>query len=140
MSKLTPEQAQEKHARRLKGSIEDIRLGVERVTTSPTEKAALKLDKMKLNLIKAIDSGKVERGLKRVSLDEWKQKTINKGLNRIGAGIDEAKDKVTTFYGQLFPYQDQVKSKIDKMPDTTLEDSISRMTTFVRDMAKFQRK
>lgn len=140
MSRLTPEQAQEKHARRLKGSIEDIRLGIERVTVAPTEKAAQKIDKMKINYLKSIDSGKVERGLKRVGLDEWKQKAINKGLNRIGAGIDEAKDKQVRFYGELFPFQDTIKTKVDKLPDITLEDNIGRMTTFVREMAKFQRK
>lgn len=140
MSKLTPEQAQEKHARRLKGSIEDIRMGVERVTVSPTEKAAAAIPKMKIKLNAAIDSGKVERGLKRVSLDEWKTKTVNKGLNRIGAGIDEAKEKTTRFYGELFPYQDRIKAEVDRMPSVTLEDNISRMTKFVRDMAKFERK
>ena len=70
MARLTPEQAQEKHARRLKGSIEDIRLGVERVTTSPTQLAAAKQDKMKMRLLASIDSGKWSAGLKRVSLDE----------------------------------------------------------------------
>lgn len=140
MARLTPEQAQEKHARRLKGSIEDIRLGVERVTTSPTQLAAAKQDKMKMRLLSSIDSGKWAAGLKRVSLDEWKQKTINKGLNRIGAGIDEAAAKTTKFYGELLPYIDTVKAKVDKMSDVTLEDSIQRATTFIREMSKFQRK
>jgi hypothetical protein len=140
MSKLTPVQATEKHSRRLKGSIEDIRLGVNRVTVAPTLKAAEKIDKMKMKWLAAVDSGKVERGLKRVSLDEWKTKTVNKGLNRIGAGIDEAKDKMEAFYGELFPFQDTLVAQVQKLPDITLEDNIGRMTTFVRGMAKFKRK
>lgn len=140
MSKLTPEQATEKHARRLKGSIEDIRMGVERVNVAPTQKAAEKIDKMKMKYLEAIDSGKVERGLKRVTLDDWKSKTINKGLNRIGAGVDEAHDKLVNFYGEMFPYQDNLKAQIVKLPDITLEDNINRMTTFIRGMAKFKRK
>lgn len=140
MAKLTPQEATDKHARRLKGSIEDIRMGVERVTVAPTAKAAEKLDKMKLKYLEAIDSGKVERGLKRVSLEEWKTKTVNKGLNRIGAGVDEAHDKMVNFYSELLPFQDNLKSQVDKLPDITLEDNINRMTTFIRGMSKFKRK
>jgi len=32
-----------------------------------------------------------------------------------------------------------VQSKVKAMPDTTLEDSINRMTTNVREIAKFRR-
>jgi len=140
MAKLTPAEYQEKHARRLKGATEDMRLGVEKVTESPTAKAAAKKDKMKANLTKAIDSGKWERGLKRVTLEEWKTQMIDKGVGRVAAGIDGAAAKVTAFAAELLPYQDSVKASITKMPDITLEDNINRMTTFIRGMAKFQRK
>ena len=40
MAKLTPTEVTEKHARRLKGSIEDMRAGIARVTASPTAAAA----------------------------------------------------------------------------------------------------
>jgi len=140
MAKLTPAEYQEKHARRLKGATEDMRLGVEKVTESPTAKAAAKKDKMKANLNRAIDSGKWERGLKRVTLEEWKTQMIDKGVGRVAAGIDGAAAKVTAFAAELLPYQDSVKGQIAKMPDITLEDNINRMTTFIRGMAKFQRK
>lgn len=140
MAKLTPTEYQEKHARRLKGATEDMRLGVEKVTESPTAKAAAKKDKMKANLNRAIDSGKWERGLKRVTLEEWKTQMIEKGVGRVAAGIDGAKDKVIAFAAELLPFQDGIKAKIAKMADITLEDNINRMTTQIREMAKFQRK
>ena len=140
MAKLTPTEYQEKHARRLKGATEDMRLGVEKVTESPTAKAAAKKDKMKANLNRAIDSGKWERGLKRVTLEEWKTQMIEKGVGRVAAGIDGAKDKVISFAAELLPFQDGIKAKVQKMPDITLEDNINRMTTQIREMAKFQRK
>lgn len=139
MAKLTPEQFAEKHARRLKGAVEDMRQGIERVTESPTLKAAAKKDKMRAGINAAIDSGKWERGLKRVTVDEWKSKMIDKGLGRIAAGIDAAQAKVTAFASELLPYQDRLKSDISKMPDLTLEDNINRMTSFVRGMSKFKR-
>lgn len=140
MARLTPAEFREKHARRLKGATEDMRLGVERVSESPTAKAAAKKDKMKARLMASLDSGKWERGLRRVSLEDWKSKMINKGIGRIAAGIDESAAKVEAFAAELLPFQDRLRDDIKKLPDVTLEDNINRMTSFVRGMAKFQRK
>ena len=139
MAKLTAKEFQEKHNRRLKAATEDMRMGVERVTEAPTAKAAKKADKMRTNVLKAIDDGKWAAGLNRVSLDEWKTKMINKGVGRVAAGIDEAEDKVVAFAEKLLPHVDAGKAAIDKLPDVTLEDSIQRMTSFTRHMAKFKR-
>jgi len=140
MSRLTPVEFQEKHARRLKASIDDMRKGIEGVTESPTAKAAGKASKMKTNLVASIDSGKWAAGLNRVSLSEWKDKMINKGLNRVAGGIDEAAAKTTAFAADLLPHIDSGVSAIKKMPDVTLEDNIGRMTSFIRHMSKFKRK
>lgn len=140
MAKLNAKEAQEKHANRLKGAIEDIRSGISKVTVSPTALAASKQDKMKARLNAAIDSGKWAGGLKAVSLEEWKEKITTKGLPRIATGIDGAAAKVEKFYTQLLPHIDSGVSKIKGMPDLTLEDSINRMGTFVRHMAGFNFK
>jgi len=139
MAKLTAAQYQEKHARRLKASVEDVRAGIDRVTESPTEKAAAKKDKMLANLTASVNSGKWEAGLKRVSLEEWKAKARDVGVNRIAAGIDAAKSKTIAFAEALLPHIDAGQSAIKSMPDTTLDDNINRMNTFVRHMAKFKR-
>lgn len=140
MAKLTAKEFQEKHNRRLKAATDDMRAGVERVTESPTQKAAQKADKMRANIVNAIDSGKWAAGLNRVTLDDWKSKMINKGVGRVAAGIDEAADKVEAFAAELLPHIDKVKGEVNRMPDVTLEDNIQRMTTFIRGMAKFKRK
>ena len=140
MARVTADEFVEKHARRLKGAVDDMRRGIERVSESPTAKAASKKDKMRTNINASIDSGKWERGLRRVSTEEWKQKMINKGLGRVATGIDEAAPKVRSFASELLPYEDSLRGTIDKMPDVTLEDSINRATTWMRGMAKFSRK
>jgi len=140
MAKVNPEEFADKHARRLKGALEDVRVGIDRVTEAPTLKAAAKKDKMKTNLNAALDSGKWERGLKRVTLEEWKHKAIHKGVERIPRGIDDAHDKVVQFASELLPHVDAGKAAIVKLADVTLEDNINRMTTFIRHMSKFQRK
>jgi hypothetical protein len=140
MAKLTPAQYQEKHARRLKAAVTDMQTGVQNVTVSPTAQAAKAADKMKARLVASVDSGKWAAGLNRVTLDQWKSAMINKGVNRVASGIDGASEKVIAFATQFLPYVDQGVQAISKMPNVTLEDSISRMTTFTRHMAKFQRK
>jgi len=140
MAKLTPSEFQEKHARRLKGSLPDMRAGIGRVTESPTKKAALKVEKMKAHLLEKLDDGTWARRLSAVTLEEWKSKMIDKGLARVSGGIDGAAAKVTDFASQLLPAIDAAQAKVKAMPDLTLEDSISRMTTMVREMSKFHKK
>jgi len=138
--RVTPEEFASKHARRLKGAIEDVRAGVERVSEAPTLKAAQKETKMLQKLQEAVSSGKWSSRLKSVSLEEWKQKTLSKGLNRIASGVDEAYQKQVQFAQQLLSYQNELLNKVERMPDLTLEDSINRMTAWVRGMAQFKRK
>lgn len=138
--KLTPEEYAEKHARNLKASLPDIRSGVERVTESPTAKAAARQDKMLANLTEAINSGKWAAGLRRVSLEEWKVKTLAKGVNRIATGIDQAHDKVVSFATDLIAFENRLMATVEAMPDLTLEDSIARATAWIRGMAGFSRR
>lgn len=140
MARLTAKQVTEKHARRLKGAVEDMRIGVDNVTVNPMTKAIAKIPKMRANLLKAIDDGKVERGMKRVSLDDWKGAMIDRGIPRVAAGVDAAAVKIEDFYGELLPHIDKAKASIERLPDVSLEDSINRMSTFIREMAKFKRK
>lgn len=139
MAKLTASEFQEKHARRLKAAVEDVRKGIDRVTENPCEKAAGKQDKMLTNLTASVTSGKWAAGLKRVSLEDWKKKARDIGVNRIAAGIDGAKDKVVSFAEQLLPHIDRGKDKIKAMPDVTLDDNINRMTAFIRHMSELKR-
>lgn len=137
--KVNAEEFAEKHARRLKGATEDIRRGVERVTDAPGKKAAAKQEKMKAKINEAIDSGRWANNVGKVSVEEWRDKTISKGLGRIASGIDAAHDKVVDFAGQLLPAVEKAKGMVGGMPDLTLEDSIARMSTYAREMAKFKK-
>ena len=138
--RVTPQEFQEKHARRLKGAVTDMRIGVEKVTESPTAKAAMKIDKMRAHLLEKIDDGTVAARLKAVTLEEWKSKMLSKGVGRVAEGIDQASDKVVKFASQLLPAVEAARNKARALPDLTLEDSINRMTTYIRDMSKFRKK
>ena len=139
MAKVTPQEFQEKHARRLKGSLEDMRRGIERVSVAPTQQAASKQEKMRAKLNEAIDNGVWANGLKKVTLEDWKSAMIDKGLVRVSGGIDKAAPKVVDFASRLLPAVDAAAAKVKAMPDITIEDSIARMSTFAREMSKFHK-
>lgn len=129
----------EKWARRTAASTQDMIDGVNAVRTNPAESAIAKKQKLVANFNAAVNDGRWERGLRRVSLDSWKQAMIQKGVQRVAQGADAAKGKMTSFMAELLPYQDSVKAEIDNLPDLTLEDSANRMTTWMRRMAAFTR-
>jgi len=138
--KVTADQFVEKHARRTKAALGDMREGVQRVTKAPGVAAAAKADKMRANLVAALDSGKWARRVAAVPLEDWKEAMINKGVNRVAAGIDASAGKTRQFAEQLLTHQAGLMATVDAMPDLTIEDSIGRMTTWVRGMGKFEFK
>jgi hypothetical protein len=140
MARVNPDQFVEKHARRLKAAVPDMQAGIQAVTEAPTAAAAAMKDKMRMNVNASIDNGKWERGLRRVSLEEWKQKTINKGIGRVATGVDEAAGKIRAFAADFLPFLDTVSATVRKMPSTTLEDNINRMVAQVRGVSKYTRK
>jgi len=77
--------------------------------------------------------------LKKVSLDDWKDKMTNKGVPRISGGIDGAKEKVIAFANVLLPHVDAGVSKVKGMADLTIDDSINRASAFIRHMAEFKK-
>lgn len=137
---ITPAQFTEKHSRRLKGALEDMRRGVEGVSTAPGAAAAKKLDKMRAGIVRSLDDGTWARRVGAVTLEDWKKSMLEKGLNRVASGVDGAAGKVEAFATQLLAAESALQGEISKMPDLTLEDSISRMTSWVRGMSKFEFK
>jgi len=136
--KVTATEFREKHARRLKASLDDVRTGVSRVAVAPGVQAAAKQAKMIARLQEAVNSGKWAKRVSAVTLEQWKTLMIDKGINRIAGGIDAAGPKVEKFAGELLSFETTVQEKINRMPDLTLEDSISRATTWIREMSKFR--
>lgn len=135
MAKVTAQEYAEDWARNLKGSTERIRRGVGRVTEAPGAKAAQQKELLKMKLIEAIDSGKWGERVAGVTLEEWKSALLDKGVNRIAAGVDSAKPKQVQMAQNLLAAVDSAVAAANRTPRGTLEDNISRMTTYVRAMA-----
>lgn len=137
--KLTPQQAREKHAARLKQSTQEIANQVMKVNVAPGVQAAAKVDKMRANILASLDSGKWGRRVSATSLSDWQDAMVKKGIPRIAQGIDAAAPKVEAFFGEFFPHLEKVQGELKNMPDLTLEDSITRMVHVVRRNAEFKR-
>jgi len=138
MSKVTATEYAEKWSRNMKGSTTDIRRGVENVTEAPGAKAARKSDKMLAGVQRAIADGTWQRAVAAVSLEDWKRATLDKGLGRIAAGVDNAQQSQVQMAEKLLAAVDSVKATVDQMPDDTLEDRIAKSAAFQRGMAEKQ--
>lgn len=136
--RVNPTEYAEKHNRRTKAALEDMRAGINRVAEAPTAKAAAHADKMIAGIQEAVSSGKWGNRLRAVTLADWKRAALDKGLPRVSAGLDAAKPAIEAMARQLLEYENGQLDRIDKMPDLTLEDAISRMTAWARGMAAFK--
>lgn len=134
----TPAQTARKWRDRLKGSTTQIREGVEGVTENPADAAAAAADKW-LDRV-ANSRERFISGLSRVTLDDWKQATIQKGIPRIAAGADAAEGEVEQFQAELMTFQATIDRELAAMPDVTMEDSIARATHQMRRMSEFTRR
>ena len=136
MARVSPTEYAEKWARRLKGSSEDIRRGISRVTEAPGVAAAKQKELMKTNINRALDDGTWERNVAAVPLEEWKKKATDKGIARIGVGVDSAQTSQVQMAEKLLAAVDATVAEVNQTPRGDLEANITRMTTFARGMAK----
>lgn len=136
MAKVTAQEYAEKWSNRLSGATEDIRRGINKVTEAPGVKAAKAKEAMKQKLLKSIDDGTWEAQVAGVSLEDWKAAASTKGVNRIAEGVNAAKPKQVAMAEKLLPAVDAAAAAAKALPKVTLEDSINRSTTFIREMAK----
>lgn len=125
-----------KQVRNLSAAVPDIQAGVNAVTENPCELAAANLATAKANYIAAIDSGKMERHLRAVSLGVWKSKTLAK-VGRIAEGITEAEPTIVKFHAQRQPVQAAINEQLKAIPKRVFADSIRRMTVQAEEMHKW---
>lgn len=140
MARVNAAEYQEKHARRLKASTEDIRKGIKRVTTAPGIKAAESQELLIAKFTEAVRSGKWAEKVAGVSLQDWQDSFLNKGVDRIAAGIDNAKAKTIASAEKLLANVDTAAGEVERMPKGTIDDSINRMTHYARRMSELSKK
>lgn len=136
MAKLDATAMQDKYARRLKAAGQDITAGINRVTTAPGAKAATQAQVMINNLTARVADGTWQKRVAAVSVDQWKAAAIGKGVGRIAAGVDAAKDKTIAMFGKVLSAVDASVQVVEQTPRGDLQTNIGRAVTFMNEMAK----
>lgn len=128
-------QVSKKWSTNLAGSAQAITDGVNRVTQAPGVAAVAQ----KAAYVAGVQANadKWGRNTAAVSLQEWQQATISKGVPRIASGATAAEPKFEAFMGKLLPFIDGEVRKLP--PRGGLEQNINRATMFMRGMTKFQK-
>lgn len=136
MALPTPTEAAQAWAQRLAGSTERITRGVQNVTTAPGQAAARQKAVWAQNV--AASQDKWASRVAAVSLPDWQQAMVQKGVQRVAGGATAAQPKMEAFMGQLLPY---IQSGLGSLPARgNLDQNIGRMTAWARHMANFQRR
>jgi hypothetical protein len=132
----TPDQIAAKWAQNLGQSTQRIQDGVQSVTQAPGLAAAAQKTTWVQNTTSSAD--KWASNTAKVTLGEWQQAMIEKGLQRVASGATAAEPKFNAFMGRLLPHIDSVKRSLPARGN--LDANINRMVAFTRGMAKFQNK
>lgn len=112
-----------------------ISAGIDRVTTAPGQKAAAKKDKYVAGVTASQDLW--ARRVAAVDLGTW-QTRAKAGVSRIAEGAQQKQDKYASNVQGVFAHMDSVLSRVDSMPDNTLEQRIQKSAEFQRGMAQYK--
>lgn len=127
MPALTPDQIAQKWGRNTKGAVQSYKDGVMSVTVSPMELAAAQGDKAVANFSAAIQSGRWANNLRKVKLADYQNACVNKGADRIAAGVTQAMPKVTAFNQVWQPLMQQAKREMAAMPNNSKEEALAKV-------------
>lgn len=126
-------------ASRLAGSTDKMRQGVQAVTVAPSQQAAAAASTWQARVSSPEALAKFQSSLQRVSLQDWQNAMINKGIARVATGAANATSKMQSFLTQFLPFVNNVAAQVRQMPNATLEDRINRAVTQMRNTASFKR-
>lgn len=137
---LSADRVAAKWNRNLKNAIQDLKDGVDSVTVAPSARAVEKQDKMRANMIAAIDNGSWAAGLSKYTLAQWKQDMKTKAADRIPGGADAGQHRMREFMSVALPHIESGLSKIQGMPDLTISDSKARASAWIDHMHELKGK
>lgn len=133
----TAQQAAANWSRGMSNATEKIRAGIQAVTESPTAKAAQATDRYLQGVQQSVASGKMARALNAVTLQDWKNAAIEKGVNRIATGAAQAQSKFAAFMTEFLPY---VTAGVAQLPPRgTVDQNIERAVQMMRYNSKFRK-
>lgn len=134
----TPSQAALNWKNSMANVSQKMEAGVNAVTVSPTEVAAQNVDRMVQGIIKARDEGRIQAGLRSVSLPQWQQAMKSKGIPRVAQGAAAAIGKMQSFMDQFLPYLQSGLQQLQATPRGDLQQNIGRAVQMMQYNAQFK--
>lgn len=133
MARVTASQWLDKWGRRLNAAGQDIQTGVKSVTTAPGVAAAAQ---QQLWLQKIQQSATLwAKQVASVSLSDWQNSMIQKGVPRIAAGVTAAQATKSQVISNLLSAVDAAAAAANSSPRGSLEQNIQRAVTFMQQMS-----
>ena len=133
---LTAQQIAANWQRGLANSGEKIKAGVMGVTEAPSQRAIRAIDRQVAGVQRAAADGTTAAGLQRVSLSDWQNSFVTKGLPRIATGATAAQPKFADFMTKFMPAVEAAKASLPPRGD--LEQNLQRATSMARALHNFK--
>lgn len=112
--------------------------GVQNTDKDIVALAIAAIPRMRANVLKAIDDGRVANGLRKVTTQGIKDAVAQKGKVAFTNGVDGAQQKFEQSFTPLLTYIDGVKRQIASMPNLTDADRDARMLKNVQLMRQYK--
>lgn len=136
----SPSAVAQKWSANLQNAVPSMTAGVNAVTTSPTTLAAQNQQGYLMGVQAAVQSGKWAAGLNNVSLADWKNAMVNKGIPRVQSGAVQGQPKMQAAMTKLLPFIYQARDQVNSStPRGGLQQNLQRMNQFVTLMAGYQK-
>lgn len=132
--RVSGSQMAERWANRMGRATQAIEEGVRRVQDNPAEKAADASDAYVQGVQNAQD--KFEQKLRNVSLDDWKSRTIDVGIQRIAQGASQAKGKYQSAAEQIIEHENRGLRDLPNDVKVGLSDSRENMNYWFDHMSQ----
>lgn len=137
MAMKSASQIAEKWKRNLSASTDAIRAGVQGVQVAPTELAARQADRMAQGVQQAVASGKYQRNCRKVSLQDWQQSFLTKGISRISSGAQAGQSHMEEFMSEFMPIMEQASQQARALPKGTIDDALARVRLVIEKAKQF---
>lgn len=137
MAQKDPTQVAAKWRGNLSSATQSITDGVNAVTQAPGAAAARQKGLWVQRVTASADKWAARVGS--VTLDEWRQQMLNKGVPRVASGAQAAEPKMASFMAEFLPHVERVAQQVRSMPKGSIEDSIARASAQIRGNAQFRR-
>lgn len=132
MPKINPSYIAKKMVENAKRSTEAYREGVLNPIRGAATAALAAADKRAEAVRRSLDNKTWEKAMSTISDDYVKRKAAEVGAPRFATGVEAAKDKIERFWSGWAPHLEEVRSKIQTMPDISDTDREARMIENLR--------